>query len=209
MHINKERDADLQRRVAALELANRRLTVGCGLLVVGILALLTVAAKPVKPEVVEARRVVIRDAVGTPRLVLEVGSAGAQIALSDSGGTRRLVLASEAPMLHERFAGGEPGVEGPALLLTGPSSAGDAQHVILQSGAAASGLWVRRNKTLPRIALAVQSLDGSYGPQLQLLNDENATGVLAAVFGEEPALWPGGPSIVIRDKSGRFLFKAP
>ena len=207
MHSDDLNVSGLAGRIQALERSNHRLAVLTLFLAVGLVAVCVMGPGAPERDVVEARGLVIRDAVGTPRIVLGIGTAGAQVALSDSGGVRRLLLASESAPIHLHSG---KSVGGPAVLLTGPSRSPGPHQVALESNIAGSGLCVWEGNLSPTVALGVSLFDGPT-PQVQIHSlDGSASAIYATVLPEgEVGLWPPGPSISITNRRGDRTFGAP
>jgi hypothetical protein len=164
--------ASLEARVAALEAENRDLhwrvsqlrflaaMLGVGLLLYA--AFHAAFAAPIKATVVEAQRVVLRDATGRVRLVLG-SDENLPATFNNNPG---LLLFDENGHLRGQLNATDD-VAGLRLL----AADGRGPRVEVTHGPVTSGVWLKDKNDSLRAALA---LDGS-GPRVDLLDEEQRT----------------------------------
>ncbi len=203
------RDA-LTERVARLEQLNRRLLGGLALATLGAAVLLSLGFMPGKEKLIEAERLILRDANGHRRVECHAGPKGPALTFFDADGTQRLRLQTEDDgastlSLHQPSEQARRDVtlkvapDGWSLL----SFADAKQQERLAVGLGYDG--EPRLRMYTRDGKARASLGSDMSGRVDcVLHDANGTE--RAVIRSAPG---GTPSITLYDSQGKAVYAAP
>jgi hypothetical protein len=187
--------SNLERRIEALEKANRRWRYLAGLLALLPLIALTVAAKlpDQVPDLLQAKCIEVLAPDGKPAIILKADSDGSSLRLTGCGPDHKRAIALEAYK------------EGVRLMLMKHAEAPLLSAQVDDNGSSLTLFDGRQPSQNPRSVVLRSACSTEFregGAAICLMSSQRAQGVQAGLFMQEP---PGGSSLLLGGPKGKTV----